>query len=577
MRILLVLVLGLAACTGNPVLSVPSSEAVASPTPSELSPIVSTAAPSPPAIAVAPPVSEPSLTLLGHTDLGGRGFNGNVRVLGSYAYVGSWGSGGLCPALGVRIIDLSDPTTPRPVATAARIPGTSAEDVVPVRMSTSAFTGDLLAVGIQRCARTGSAPGGLALVDITDPRNPVDLGFFSTGPGPGGVHELDVTVRDGRAFALLAVPYAERYGAGDLRIVDITDPRHPVEVGSWGVGRTLGITTGVGCTSIVYAHSARAGQGGMRAYVSYMDAGLIVLDITDPTAPQLVARLFVPGEEGTIHSADETPFGLLLVTDENDVFRSPRALRLSVEMGGKTEEFDACEAESGNGIDQAGMVSGALVEGGTLCAPGAALPAGAVVVADQAGCSLSTKARQARAVGARALILVAPDELSAPRTESGGAAGLPVLGVSAETGARLRELARVGATVTVPAARPWGGLAVWDISDPARPVRRAYFRTVNARRFPPPGPGYFTAHNPVSAGRYALVSWYADGVRLIDLADPDNPREVAAFVPPPAPDPQGFFPAAAEVWGVALAGDLVLASDINTGLYVLRVTGLSGR
>src|SRR5579884_3789735 len=54
--------------------------------------------PAAPSSTAAPP---PSLTLLGHTDLGGRGFTANVRALDGFAYVGSWGSGGLCPALGV--------------------------------------------------------------------------------------------------------------------------------------------------------------------------------------------------------------------------------------------------------------------------------------------------------------------------------------------------------------------------------------------------------------------------------------------------------------------------------------------
>jgi hypothetical protein len=117
---------------------------------------------------------------------------------------------------------------------------------------------------------------------------------------------------------------------------------------------------------------------------------------------------------------------------------------------------------------------------------------------------------------------------------------------------------------------------VWDISDPANPVRRAYYRTENALAFPAPAPGYYTAHTPLSAGRFAIVSWYADGVRLLDMANPDAPREVASFVPPPGKDPLGLWPPAAEVWGMALLDDLLLVSDINTGLYVLRVHGLEG-
>jgi hypothetical protein len=80
----------------------------------------------------------------------------------------------------------------------------------------------------------------------------------------------------------------------------------------------------------------------------------------------------------------------------------------------------------------------------------------------------------------------------------------------------------------------------------------------------------------LSAGRFVIASWYADGVRVLDLADPDNPREVASYVPPPAKDPQGFFPSAAEVWGMALMDDLLIVSDINSGIHVLRASGLGG-
>ena len=57
---------------------------------------------------------------------------------------------------------------------------------------------------------------------------------------------------------------------------------------------------------------------------------------------------------------------------------------------------------------------------------------------------------------------------------------------------------------------------------------------------------------------------------MLDIADPAQPREVASFVPSPAPDPFGTYGRTVQVWGVYVEGDLVLASDINAGLYVLR-------
>ncbi len=532
------------------------------------------AQPTQPAAAASPgPTSAPELRLLGHTDLGGRGFNANVRALNGYAYVGSWGTSTACPALGVRVVDLSDPAAPQVVATAARFPGTTAEDVVPFHLETAAFSGDVLAVGIQRCAATGNDPAGLALVDITDPRHPTPLSFVGTGAR--GVHELDVTVRPDRALALLAVPYGERGGPGDLRIVDITDPRHPVQLAAWGVAAQLGITEGTGCNRAVYDHSVRASPDGRRAYLSYWDAGLIVLDIADPTAPRVLGRAVAPESEGAVHSADETPDGLLLVTEEDDVFRTPRGLTLRAESGGGTVTARGCEADSDQGLDDTGVIEGTLAYAGTGC--GAFAAGGEIAAVEEGGCGLAAKARRAREAGIRALIVLQNGETVAPRS-SDGRPSLPVVAVGGEEGQRLRALAQGGgARVTLPVTRPWGGVQVWDIHDPVRPSLLTVFRTENGERFPPPGPGYFTVHNPLSLGRYALFSWYADGVRLVDFADPAHPREVAAFVPPAAPDPFGIFPPAANVWGVARTGELVLASDINSGLWVLRGTGLPAR
>jgi hypothetical protein len=82
----------------------------------------------------------------------------------------------------------------------------------------------------------------------------------------------------------------------------------------------------------------------------------------------------------------------------------------------------------------------------------------------------------------------------------------------------------------------------------------------------------------VIEGDLEYVSWYSDGVRVVDLSDPGRPQEVASFVPPPSPPRQ--IAATAQngrrdmpvVWGVYPWKDLVLASDMNSGLWVFRVT-----
>jgi hypothetical protein len=44
--------------------------------------------------------------------------------------------------------------------------------------------------------------------------------------------------------------------------------------------------------------------------------------------------------------------------------------------------------------------------------------------------------------------------------------------------------------------------------------------------------GDYTIHNPLLVGTEIFASWYTDGIRIIDVADPTNPREIAFFVPP---------------------------------------------
>jgi len=66
---------------------------------------------------------------------------------------------------------------------------------------------------------------------------------------------------------------------------------------------------------------------------------------------------------------------------------------------------------------------------------------------------------------------------------------------------------------------------------------------------------------------------------VVDLSDPRRPREVASFVPPPSSPRQTIATAQGGrrdmplVWGVYPWKGLVLASDMNSGLWVFRVTG----
>ena len=168
----------------------------------------------------------------------------------------------------VHFVDISDPAGMRKVAE-VRTPGPAVDIKI---------AGDLAAVGVQKMYPDDDADFGLLILDISDPANPVELSRFEE-PGWGGVHNLFIQ-GDRLYLAHMASP--------GLSIVDISDPATPVVSGSW---QHEG-----GFSNLTHDVFIR----GRLAVVSDYESGLILLDLTDPDAPVLLADL--PFPEG-IHSA----------------------------------------------------------------------------------------------------------------------------------------------------------------------------------------------------------------------------------------------------------------------------------
>jgi hypothetical protein len=143
-----------------------------------------------------------------------------------------------------------------------------------------------------------------------------------------GVHEFTVRQQGDRWLAYLAVPNSEiTEGTGDLRIVDVTDPRDPVQLVDWGARRNAGLPVGVqeqcapwcrGVSPDAYLHSVALSPDGHLAYLAYWDLGVILLDVSEPAAPRWLGRFAEPlSDEGNTHSVSVTHDGhLLLVADE---------------------------------------------------------------------------------------------------------------------------------------------------------------------------------------------------------------------------------------------------------------------
>lgn len=428
-----------------------------------------------------------NIEVVGHNDLGMRGFNADVWVHNGYAYIGQWGFGDwaagskdrFCPEgsnTSALILDAHDPTNPQVVGRLQNPPGTSIEDIVVFTAQYGPLAGhDIAAGGIQSCSDSiydEGADHGLMLWDVTNPDSPIQVGYLNTGCCARGVHEFEVQHRTdlGRTFAYASVPtsrypdssttsgYRDENGYGDFRLFDITDPANPFQVSDWGIQDIGGpFYAGQGCDADAnYGHGAEPSDDGKLVFLSYWDSGFIALDLTDPTNPVFLGRTIYPSNaDGDAHSASYDDARQLLFSADEDFCKT-----------------------SGPGIEKG-----------------------------------------------------------------------------------------------------QGYLRIWDYSNLAAPVQIGQFRTPNSSGTKNVAAGDYSIHNALVVGNDVYISWYSDGIRVLDASDPTAPHEVAYFVPPSANNPvkpsqRGVLTNAPEVWGVAYdeATGLIYASDMNSGLWILRRT-----
>ena len=141
--------------------------------------------------------------------------------------------------------------------------------------------------------------------------------------------------------------------------------------------------------------------------------------------------------------------------------------------------------------------------------------------------------------------------------------------------------AAAGATAVVIAnnqsSTPWSGLRIWDYSDSANPVLASTFDTTCSASTAPTEAcdenGTYSAHNVIVESSddkvLAYVSWYNDGILVLDISDPYNPVEVARYLDMNEDGVTNDF------WGIYKeAGEgSIYASDRHGGLYILKLKG----
>ena len=312
------------------------------------------------------------LTQRGHTSLPSlghdgqtkpRGQNGDVALLGDYAYVagGSKNHGALatpgriCTDYGgVKVVNLSNPDAPTVVdqidiADTKNIltgpkgnprRGATVKNVSSTASSVDVFHNpvvhkDILAITTERCEQSFFDGARLELWDVTDPNNipstPIgvmdpesiinpacipgpcptgapadgrwgifeDVRMFSRNNGPGGATKV---------YAIATTPFSIGNTGGvsfvgDFRLIDVTDPANPQQLTSFP-NSPLGESTNNGCRTFQAARSAAPTPDGSGAIVSYYDGG------APPGAPSPNTVQTLRTQFGSTNSAALFRFGL---------------------------------------------------------------------------------------------------------------------------------------------------------------------------------------------------------------------------------------------------------------------------
>ncbi len=540
--------------------------------------------------------AEPSavLDLVGQFDVPYDGLTSDVWALGNYAYLGSFSSP-ICSfdITGTRIVDISDPTNPTLAAFIKDKQGTRTNDVKAASISTSKWSGDILVTTNEGCgtslprlnaddnaAKGRAGQGGINIYDVSDPTKPHALkqNFL---PKANGIHNTFIWEDGGKAY-LIAVDDVD---ARDVIIVDITNPASPKVVTQTGAPDWPGLDFSEIEGPAVLLHDVWV-QGGI-AYLSYWDAGLVLLDVSDPSNPVFLGDSTYPNPdasglppEGNGHVAVPNAAGDLVIFGDEDTTRFSGFLDSTI--GGAPQTNKIGFANFGPSALASFPTDVTAVAANFGCNPGDFTPGAAtdVVVIERGACFFSQKAENAEAAGYGGYIVfnsVAGGEgliNMAPGTA--GPWNIPGIFVTRSLG--LAMSAELGAAGTVTAdmvagvADGEGFMRVYDVTNPASMVEVGRYFT---ERTLPPGNipsattlgGTRDAHNVVVDGTTAYWAWYNEGIRVVDFSDCDagdgflgcSPFEVAHW--------GGGADPIADFWGVYLhtipaTGDTyILGSD----------------
>jgi len=375
---------------------------------------------------------------------------------------------------------------------------------------------DALAVAVEgNYAYVACGRGGLRIVDIADPLQPAEAGFY---PAWGGDYD-GVVVRGGYA-------YVSSFSTG-VYVIDVSSPTAPAEMGFYELhteppGRTLGLAVEGN-----YLHLLLRGGG---------DYAWHIINVKDATTP------IFAGSYGGL-----TALAVAVAGD----FAYIAAERLGVRVMDISDTFEVNHVafyeplRTCNGLAVEGN-SAYVADGGSryglrifdISNPSAASEVGFYGTRGDASGVAVAGSYAYVADGRRGLFIL---DVSNPSAPSGVGAW--------DTGLGAEDVAVAGNYAYVAAG--YEGLRIIDVSNTSVPIEVGSCDT----------PGF--ADDVALAGSYAYVADGWEGLRVINIANPSTPNET------------GFYDTPSSVfWNVAVRGDYAYVAGAG-GLQIINVSNPS--
>jgi hypothetical protein len=338
-------------------------------------------------------------------------------------------------------------------------------------------------------------------------------------------------------------------------------------------------------------------QNAKRALVPMSEAGLALIDTQDLSNPKLISvaldmspDVFNLSKSVTSTAVAATSNGKTVVELDRD--STPYFLSVTANGGSPIKPVAEGSLTKPIGTLPGASFSGNSVYVGAACGTVISPPPGVTVAISTRGtCTFSAKMENIRLAGYPYFVMIntVPDLAI---SMAGAPIGLtiPGVGTSFNTGTALfgrtalPAIGTLGPLVNASVVQTnWGYVRIWDYSDEKNPKLASTFQTIcssdaslaGSATCPKIGGngGSFDTVTVSIKGNKAYVGWAQDGLVVIDIKDPYNPREIARFTNDQASHGLGRLAGTYLVnAGSDVDDPLIYVMDVEKRLYILKMS-----